>query len=364
MARAARGHAAPRAPLRAAGREPRLPDVLRRAPRPSCSTRRACSGARTTAVHATHLTDRRHQAARRARSHRLLLPHHRARPGRRHRPGPRPADAGSPLALGSDQHAVIDPFEEIRGLEMHERLATNERGRFTPDELVAAATATGTAASAGTTAASSPRAPSPTSSSCAPTASARRVPAPARSSTRRPGRRRPRRRRRARRSCATAHHRLGRRRAAARRRPRPRAGPLVSSTLVTGIGELHTCDGLTPDRLGARHDAALVAEDGRIAWVGPRRRRTRGRPPPRRRWAGRRAGLRRHPHPPRLRRRPRRGVRRPDGGPPYDGGGIGGLRGRHPRGDRRRAARAAWPPGSPRCAPRARRPSRSRAATA
>ena len=31
-------------------------------------------------------------------------------------------DAGAPLALGSDQHAVIDPFEEARGLEMHERL--------------------------------------------------------------------------------------------------------------------------------------------------------------------------------------------------------------------------------------------------
>jgi len=42
----------------------------------------------------------------------------------------------------------------------------------------------------------------------------------------------------------------------------------VSSTLVTGIGELLTCDGLTPDLLGVRHDAALVTEGGRIAWVG------------------------------------------------------------------------------------------------
>lgn len=42
----------------------------------------------------------------------------------------------------------------------------------------------------------------------------------------------------------------------------------MSSTLVTGIGELLTCDGLTPDLLGVRYDAALIAEGGRIAWVG------------------------------------------------------------------------------------------------
>jgi formiminoglutamate deiminase len=50
------------------------------------------------------------------------------------------ADAGSPLSLGSDSHAVIDPFEEARGLEMNERLATERRGRFTPAELLDAAT--------------------------------------------------------------------------------------------------------------------------------------------------------------------------------------------------------------------------------
>ena len=27
---------------------------------------------------------------------------------------------------------MIDLFEELRGLEMHERLVTGERGRFTP----------------------------------------------------------------------------------------------------------------------------------------------------------------------------------------------------------------------------------------
>ncbi|WP_375499310.1 formimidoylglutamate deiminase [uncultured Jatrophihabitans sp.] len=50
------------------------------------------------------------------------------------------ADAGVALALGSDQHAVIDPFEEARGLEAHERLRSHERGRFTPAQLLTALT--------------------------------------------------------------------------------------------------------------------------------------------------------------------------------------------------------------------------------
>ncbi len=49
-------------------------------------------------------------------------------------------DAGVRLALGSDQHAVIDPFCEARALEMHERLASGHRGRFTPCDLLSAAT--------------------------------------------------------------------------------------------------------------------------------------------------------------------------------------------------------------------------------
>ncbi|KGN37913.1 formimidoylglutamate deiminase [Knoellia subterranea] len=53
------------------------------------------------------------------------------------------ADAGATLSLGSDQHAVIDPFEEVRGLEMHERLTTNERGRFGLGELLDVATLSG-----------------------------------------------------------------------------------------------------------------------------------------------------------------------------------------------------------------------------
>jgi imidazolonepropionase len=43
----------------------------------------------------------------------------------------------------------------------------------------------------------------------------------------------------------------------------------VSSTLVTGIGELVTCDGTGEDRLGIRSRAAIVTADGLIAWIGP-----------------------------------------------------------------------------------------------
>jgi formiminoglutamate deiminase len=50
-------------------------------------------------------------------------------------------DAGCPLGLGGDQHAVTDPFEEARGMEMHERLASGERGRFPPAALLEALTA-------------------------------------------------------------------------------------------------------------------------------------------------------------------------------------------------------------------------------
>jgi formiminoglutamate deiminase len=54
--------------------------------------------------------------------------------------------AGSPLSLGSDQHAVIDLFEEARAVELDERLRTTRRGHWTAGELLAAATSSGHAA--------------------------------------------------------------------------------------------------------------------------------------------------------------------------------------------------------------------------
>ena len=43
----------------------------------------------------------------------------------------------------------------------------------------------------------------------------------------------------------------------------------MTSTVVTDIAELVTCDGSTPDGLGILHDAAVVIEDGHVAWLGP-----------------------------------------------------------------------------------------------
>ncbi|MHC5796569.1 formimidoylglutamate deiminase [Lacisediminihabitans sp. FW035] len=50
---------------------------------------------------------------------------------------------GTPIAIGSDQNAVIDPFLELRGLEAGERLASGRRGRFSPAALLATGTSAG-----------------------------------------------------------------------------------------------------------------------------------------------------------------------------------------------------------------------------
>lgn len=47
------------------------------------------------------------------------------------------------LTVGSDSHAVIDIFEELRGIEHGERVTSNRRGHFSAPELLAAATSVG-----------------------------------------------------------------------------------------------------------------------------------------------------------------------------------------------------------------------------
>ena len=56
-------------------------------------------------------------------------------------PARRLADAGCRLSIGSDSHAVVDPFEELRGLELDERLATRRRGHWSAADLLAIGTA-------------------------------------------------------------------------------------------------------------------------------------------------------------------------------------------------------------------------------
>jgi formiminoglutamate deiminase len=50
-------------------------------------------------------------------------------------------DAGCPLRLGSDSHAVTDLFEEARAVELHQRLVTGRRGLHPPAALLTAANA-------------------------------------------------------------------------------------------------------------------------------------------------------------------------------------------------------------------------------
>ncbi|WP_307805083.1 formimidoylglutamate deiminase [Streptomyces sp. VRA16 Mangrove soil] len=51
--------------------------------------------------------------------------------------------AGSPLSLGSDSHAVIDLFEEARAMELNERLRSRTRGHWTAAALLRAASVDG-----------------------------------------------------------------------------------------------------------------------------------------------------------------------------------------------------------------------------
>ncbi|GAA2571640.1 formimidoylglutamate deiminase [Winogradskya consettensis] len=98
-------------------------------------------GPGTTAVHATHLTDGDIRLLGNSGTGVCVCPTTERDLADGIGPARALADAGSPLSLGSDSHAVIDPFEEARGLELDERLATERRGHFTPAELIRAATA-------------------------------------------------------------------------------------------------------------------------------------------------------------------------------------------------------------------------------
>lgn len=95
-------------------------------------------GPRTTAVHATHLTD--HDVAVLGTTGVCFCPTTERDLADGIGPARALADAGSPLSLGSDSHAVIDILEEARALEMNERLGSRRRGRFGTAELVRAAT--------------------------------------------------------------------------------------------------------------------------------------------------------------------------------------------------------------------------------
>jgi formiminoglutamate deiminase len=98
---------------------------------------------RTTVVHATHLTERDIRILGEGRVTACFCPTTEQDLADGIGPARALADAGARLSLGSDQNAVVDLIGEARALESGERLASRQRGRFRPDELLAAATAHG-----------------------------------------------------------------------------------------------------------------------------------------------------------------------------------------------------------------------------
>lgn len=101
--------------------------------------------ARTSAVHATHLTEHDIHLLGTTGSTVVMCPTTEADLGDGIGPARALADAGATIALGTDQHAVIDPLLETRALEHGERLGSGRRGRFSPAELVAMSSAGGAA---------------------------------------------------------------------------------------------------------------------------------------------------------------------------------------------------------------------------
>jgi formiminoglutamate deiminase len=100
-------------------------------------------GPRTSAVHATHLTDGDVKLLSSSSTVICMCPTTERDLADGIGPARRLATAGSPISLGSDSHAVIDPFEEARALELNERLATQRRGHWTAASLLRAATEDG-----------------------------------------------------------------------------------------------------------------------------------------------------------------------------------------------------------------------------
>ncbi|MFJ9040526.1 formimidoylglutamate deiminase [Streptomyces sp. NPDC102406] len=103
-------------------------------------------GPRTTGVHNTHLTDADIALIGGSGTGTCMCPTTERDLADGIGPAPALQQAGSPLSLGSDSHAVIDPFEEARALELNERLRSRTRGHWTAAALLRAASVDGHAA--------------------------------------------------------------------------------------------------------------------------------------------------------------------------------------------------------------------------
>jgi formiminoglutamate deiminase len=98
---------------------------------------------RTTVVHATHLTDLDVERIGAAGCWSCFCPTTERDLGDGIGPSRALLAAGSRLTLGSDSHAVVDLLEEMRALEMDERLARRSRGHWSAPELIRSATVDG-----------------------------------------------------------------------------------------------------------------------------------------------------------------------------------------------------------------------------
>ena len=95
-------------------------------------------GPLTTAVHATHLTERDIGLLGDSRTTVCACPTTERDLGDGTGPFGRLRDAGAPVTVGSDSHAVVDLLEELRAVELDERLVTQQRGHWSAAELLAA----------------------------------------------------------------------------------------------------------------------------------------------------------------------------------------------------------------------------------
>ncbi|MFE9422291.1 formimidoylglutamate deiminase [Kitasatospora sp. NPDC006697] len=100
-------------------------------------------GPRTSAVHATHLTGEDVKLLSDSSTVICMCPTTERDLADGIGPARELASAGCPVTLGSDSHAVIDPFEEARALELNERLRTRTRGHWTANALLRAGTEDG-----------------------------------------------------------------------------------------------------------------------------------------------------------------------------------------------------------------------------
>ncbi|MFE0458226.1 formimidoylglutamate deiminase [Kitasatospora sp. NPDC058965] len=100
-------------------------------------------GPRTSAVHATHLTEEDVKLLSDSSTVICMCPTTERDLADGIGPARQLASAGCPITLGSDSHAVIDPFEEARALELNERLRSRTRGHWTANALLRAGTEDG-----------------------------------------------------------------------------------------------------------------------------------------------------------------------------------------------------------------------------